>query len=526
MKKSGKIITVISIISILITPFTNVSAKTKNETVYTNLDSYGNVKKSSITNHLFINEKSQIEDETELKEILNINGEESYQINEKGITWNTFGKDIFYRGVIEKTLPIEVKVKYYLDDVEQDVKEMSGKSGKIRVQMDFQNNVKSQVKVNGVNTTLYTPFVVTMGLILNNEDHTNIKINNGKIIDSGTRNIVLGIASPGMYENFKINELKSLDKIILEYETTNFSLGDIYMVATPKLLEETDLKMLNQVNILSKSMNTLQSSIDEIEKGAKKLEDGSNTLSISTTELVKGLKVALDGVSQLESGSVQISTGLKEMITKLQGVSVSLNTGSISNLQVLIEKNNTAKDSLVAQTGMDYNSLMSYYQTNLVNYVGTDQTLLTLKSTCELILLLDANNQAITQTLTIVTSIDHQIKNLLTTLTNTLAELEKGSQQISVGLMEVKTGLESLYTGSQELNNGTKSLKEGMNGLSIGIQKFNQEGIHTLTNSVKTLQNYSNKVEALINLSEDYHGYASNNADATILVYMIKSPKK
>lgn len=44
MKKSGKIITVISIISILITPFTNVSAKTKNETVYTNLDSYGNVK--------------------------------------------------------------------------------------------------------------------------------------------------------------------------------------------------------------------------------------------------------------------------------------------------------------------------------------------------------------------------------------------------------------------------------------------------------------------------------------------------
>jgi len=198
MKNIRKIISVISIASILVMPFGNVSAKTKNETVYTNLDSYGNVERSSITNHLFVNGKDYVEDDTELKEILNINGKESYHVTEKGLTWNTFGKDIFYRGTIEKTLPIEVKITYYLNDEEQDVKDMIGKKGNVKIKMKFQNNVKKQVTVNGVNTTLYTPFVVTTGLILNNEENKNIEIQNVKVIDSGTRNSVVGISSPGM----------------------------------------------------------------------------------------------------------------------------------------------------------------------------------------------------------------------------------------------------------------------------------------------------------------------------------------
>lgn len=530
MKRLGKLISIISMISILSIPFTNVYAKTKNETVYTNLDSYGNIEKTSITNHLFVKDTGVVEDETELKEILNINGEETYQLSEKGFTWNTFGKDIFYRGTIEKTLPIEVTITYYLNDKEMDIKDMIGKAGKVKIQMNFQNNIKQQVEENGIHATLYTPFVVTTGIILKNDENVDIEINNGKIIDSGTRSIVLGLAAPGMYENFKINELKDLDKIVLNYETKNFSLGDIYIVATPKLLEESDFKIFDQVSGISKKISTLQSSMDEIEKGVKKLEEGSNGLTGGSTELVKGLKSALDGVSQLEVGAIQVDEGLQKVIAQLQNVSISLNNptmaGSITNLQMLKGKNNDAKNNLIAQTGMDYNSLMSYYQANLINYTGTDTTMLTLKSTCEFILLLDANNQAITQTLTFLTSIDSQVESILITLTNALIELEKGSQQLSTGLTQVKSGLERLYDGSKEFNKGMQALGIGVSELKTGITRFNQEGIQTLTRYSKTMNSYSNRIKAVLNLSENYQGYASHNVDNTTFVYMIKSYKK
>jgi len=523
MKKITKAMSIMMIGGILLQPL-SANALTKTETVYTTLDATGNITTSSVTNHLFIKNEQTIEDESELKEILNINGDESFTQNENKMIWNTNKKDIFYRGVIEKTQPITMDIDYYLNGEEKDVKEIIGKSGDIKIQIKFTNNLKNKVKVNGKMETLYTPFITTVGMVLDNEKNTEVEINNGKVVDSGSKNIVVGIASPGMYENFKLKELKDLDKVVITYKTEEFSLKDIYAVATPKLLEKEDLKIFDKMNTLSKSVNKLQEGMDEVEKGVKKLEKGSKSLTSGSEEISKNLKAALDGISAIKKGSNQVEEGLEKVIDKLNAVSKSLSTSedSTQKLLYLQSMNKKAKDQLVAKTGMSYEVLMREYQTNLVNYEGTDQNLLALKSTAELIVLLESNNDAISQTLEKTKALNSQVELLLKTLTAGLEELKQGESKISSGLAEVESGLSKLYEGSKVLSNGSKTLEAGINGLTGGVEKLNKEGIQVLTKYTNEANSYSNKAKELVKLSQNYKGYASRNATNTTLVYKIK----
>jgi len=327
-----------------------------------------------------------------------------------------------------------------------------------------------------------------------------------------------------MYENFKLKELKDLDKVVITYKTEEFSLKDIYAVATPKLLEKEDLKIFDKMNTLSKSVNKLQEGMDEVEKGVKKLEKGSKSLTSGSEEISKNLKAALDGISAIKKGSNQVEEGLEKVIDKLNAVSKSLSTSedSTQKLLYLQSMNKKAKDQLVAKTGMSYEVLMREYQTNLVNYEGTDQNLLALKSTAELIVLLESNNDAISQTLEKTKALNSQVELLLKTLTAGLEELKQGESKISSGLAEVESGLSKLYEGSKVLSNGSKTLEAGINGLTGGVEKLNKEGIQVLTKYTNEANSYSNKAKELVKLSQNYKGYASRNATNTTLVYKIK----
>ena len=190
-------------------------ALVKEETIYTVLDTDGKPIHSSVTNHLFSNDQKTFEDETDLKNILNINGKEKFTQNGSLITWENTGKDLFYRGTTDKEQPIQVEVTYYLNDEKMDPKEMIGKKGRVKIIFSFQNQLKHIV--NGKN--VYTPFVVTTGLMVDNRFHSNIEVQNGKWINRGSKSVITGIATPGFYESFGLEELKNLNSITISYDT-------------------------------------------------------------------------------------------------------------------------------------------------------------------------------------------------------------------------------------------------------------------------------------------------------------------
>ena len=512
MKKGLTILT----LSAILFPF-SANALTKNETVYTNLSSNGNPYNITVTNQILNNASKDIEDESTLKKIMNISGEEKFTQKDNKLTWKAKNKDIFYQGKTDKELPVDVNVKYYLNNEEINPKELAGKKGSIRIEYKFKNKEVNTVKGN----TLYTPFVVTLGTILDSTKITNVNITNGKVINNGTKTMLVALASPGLYESVGYEGFKDFDKITVSFDTTSFKLKTVYIAATPKLLEDSDFDIFKKMNDVYSNIELLQKSMDQIEKGAKDLENGAYSLYNGSSEISKNLKLVSDSIEKLKEGEINVDNGLKQVVASLQTAlgSEQEMQAKAANLTALKQANNGVITSTLTKSGKTLEELANIYNTNnLKEYTGDNADLLGVKSAYELIGLLSKNNEVIDSTLNLST----KMKDLMTALN----KIEQGTSTLSSKMGELKEGVDKLYNGSNKLTEGTLKLFEGSKTLSQGTIKFNKEGIGKISGYANNIKNYTNKAEDLINLSREYNGFSSDNAKKTIFIYKVKGIKK
>lgn len=102
----------------------------KEETVYVNADANGNVQEVIVSDWLKNSgTETAVSDVSELENIKNVKGDETFTQDGTEITWNTEDKDIYYQGTSTKDLPVSVNIRYYLDGEEITAQELAGKSG-------------------------------------------------------------------------------------------------------------------------------------------------------------------------------------------------------------------------------------------------------------------------------------------------------------------------------------------------------------------------------------------------------------
>lgn len=562
MKKFNQVMT-LSVATMLLLNPASVFAMTKNETVYSTLNYNGVIKKTTINTRLSDLEKGSIVDYTKLDDIKNINGREKFSLDSGTLTWKSTGKDIFYQGKVTEELPIKVSAKYYLNGEEVNPKKIKGKSGDVKIVYSFTN--ESYDKSSG----MYTPFVVTTTSIINSDNNTDIDISNGKVVNTGTKNIVTGISAPGLYESVGLSELKDMDKVTITYNTTKFSMNEVYFIITPKLLSEVDVNMLSKVDSLNSSLNTLQTGMNELQNGSSTLNDGAKKIEQGTKSLNDGLKSATNGMQEVNSGASELNskvTSINSLVNALVDIMTNGNSTDsgviervnyekqvinsydatilpkLEKLQTLYLSNVQAINTLkttnesISQVYNGYSlgnfkldstdtralPILSEYFTNLLTSQGmsseeiksTITNLTTVKKTYEgnlqLITLLEGNNQAL------LTS-----KDLIGTVSSKLSELNEGTNKLSNGTKQINDGISKLYSGSNELLSGTANLSNGTNTLNEGIIKINNEGISKLTEYGNKAVTYKNKVKTLTNLSKNYKGFASDNSDSTLFIYKI-----
>ena len=562
MKKFNQVMT-LSVATMLLLNPASVFAMTKNETIYSTLNYNGVIKKTTINTRLSDLEKGSIVDYTKLDDIKNINGREKFSLDSGTLTWKSTGKDIFYQGKVTEELPIKVSAKYYLNGEEVNPKKIKGKSGEVKIVYSFTN--ESYDKSSG----MYTPFVVTTTSIINSDNNTDIDISNGKVVNTGTKNIVTGISAPGLYDSVGLSELKDMDKVTITYNTTKFSMNEVYFIITPKLLSEVDVNMLSKVDSLNSSLNTLQNGMNELQNGSSTLNDGAKKIENGTKSLNDGLKSATNGMQEVNSGASELNskvTSINSLVNALVDIMTNGNSTDseviervnyekqvinsydatilpkIEQLQTLylgnVQAINTLKNTneSISQVYNQYSlgnfkldstdtrslPILSEYFTNLLTSQGmsseeiksTITNLTTVKKTYEenlqLITLLEGNNQAL------LTS-----KDLIGTVSSKLSELNEGTNKLSNGTKQINDGLTKLYSGSNALLSGTVNLSNGTNTLNEGIIKINNEGISKLTEYGNKAVTYKNKVKTLTNLSKNYKGFASDNSDSTLFIYKI-----
>ncbi len=145
----------------------------KKEYVYTNLDTKGNEVEKIVNNELILNYKGKVRDNSYLKDILNINGEEKFNNNKNMLTWESKGNNIIYEGKTDKKNPIEVKINYYLNNKKVSYSDLMNKKGNIRIEYLLTNNEYN------INYNLHVPFVVSLACSIEDDSISNIIISNG-----------------------------------------------------------------------------------------------------------------------------------------------------------------------------------------------------------------------------------------------------------------------------------------------------------------------------------------------------------
>lgn len=306
----------------------------KDETVYVMTGADGSVKKIIVSDWLK-NElgSASVADKSDLSDIENVKGDESYTINGDNMTvWDAQGNDIYYQGNIQKELPVGLSVRYYLDGKSVSPEELKGKSGKVTIRFDYENRQYETVQINGANQRIYVPFAMLTGMILDNDTFQNVQITNGKLVNDGDRTVVMGLAFPGLQENLNLSrdDLSIPDSVEITADVTNFSLGMTVTLACNDLfsqLGDVDLTSLDSTSALDQ----LTGAMDQLLSGSSSLYEGLSTLLDKSGELVSGVEELAQGAAAIKSGADSVDDGAAQLKAGLADLSSGLNTLSANS---------------------------------------------------------------------------------------------------------------------------------------------------------------------------------------------------
>lgn len=326
--------------------------KDKTETVYVKSDAKGYPREITVQTKLKnTGDGDTIKDYTNLTDIKNKEGDEAFTQNADGtVEWENHGEDITYEGTGSAELPVDVSISYELDGQAIEPEELAGKSGQLKIRFDYKNKTTQTIKVDGKEEQVSVPFAVISTMLLSDDHASDIEVENGKVMDIDGQKLVIGYACPGLTKSLKLTTYEPTEDIdISEYvevtaDVTDFSLDFTATIISSGLLEDMDLKVLDEVDEMSDSMKKLEEATDKLSDGAGALEEGMETYKTYLNQYLAGVAALDQGAGALENG-LQVmnekkgdlqagATLLKESLTTLHNTlaTVQLPQGSSLDL--------------------------------------------------------------------------------------------------------------------------------------------------------------------------------------------------
>ena len=535
-----------AICMLVLSMYTPVSALSKTETVYSKLN-YNGVVTDTIVNELLVNDKEldTINDYSTLTDIINISDDNEFTNNNNKLTFNAMGKNVMYQGKSVKKLPITTIVTYKLDGKSIELNDLLGKSGNVTINIKYINNEK--------HGNLYTPFVITTTTMIESNNNSNVTINNGKTIEFGSKNLVVGISAPGLYESLNLEELKGLDTITINYDTKSFELSNIYSVVTTKLLESSDLSKFDKLDTLYESTSKLQDNMNLICKGSNALSQGSTTLLTELKSSINSIsKDKSDALSDEQISSITKTTldtidktytnKYKEAIANSawEEVKKSMQNSSDKTVEGYVKEavTNAVTNYIETNYKEDYDKCIAgqleYSKTGVANEnLLSCKVIEEVKNSNEVKLITEAALSAsssvanktsmyiaenVSKSVSVNTSVE-TAKKTATMVSESVSKKVSNAVKDTI-LKNTISSLNELYTGISKLDSGIKELDTSLNA-------YNEQGINKISNivnnNVKTL---SNNVKELTKLANNYKSYGGSKTNGSTKFIMVIDSKK
>ena len=508
----------------------------KEETVYVLLSADGAMEQTIVSDWLKNPDGStSLTDKTSLSDITVVKGDAMYSNDVSGnqIVWTNNGSDIYYQGKADKELPVDVHISYELDGKKVTADELAGASGHLKITFTYTNHLSKKIVLQGKTQTIYQPFLMVSGMMLDNSKAFNVTVDHGNIINSGDNTVAFGVALPGLKESLGINDdIDIPDKVTMEADVTDFSLMMTLTLASNNALSQLGIDDMDSIDDLKSDMDKLTDGMNSIVDGttqlndgavelrdrAASLSDGTQTLSNGASALTEGTKSLSDGTKQVNDGAISLKNGLnslKENIpTLIQGVD-ALTKGAdqlSSGFDTILENNN----SLNAGASQIADGLSSLHSS--LNNEDSRQQLQSLVS----------GSSTFSQGLSDVSGALSQIVDHYNYSSDTLSSLVENltqyAQELSAsddpGNHEYAVSIQTMLNAYKDFYNNVEAAGYGINSLAASYSMIDS-GIQTTANNVSTVS------QAVENLSSGAgqlrEGIASYTAGVTQASDAVKS---
>ncbi len=369
MKKTAAYTVLLSCLTtnILVAPMTAYAGQATadvDETLYLNLDYYGNVSDANVVKGINFNGTSSYTDFGDYLKITNMTDEQKPEIKNGSITFekNKNGK-FFFQGELKPDkikAPWTFDITYKLNGVVTDADKIAGASGLVEMDIDCTPN-KSVSKYMQDNMMLFVAIPVDI------QKCYSVDAPESQTMTLGQYTGIVFTALPGQEGHFQVrlgtdqfesvgaifamtpgtvgalNKIKDLKDIKDDFrDDTNAMLDDFDNVLDDVTDVSAQLKITNQI------LEQLQSGKNKIHGNAQVIFDGNDVaiqdlrdLNGTLTPLNDDLKTAQwmvydvnQNLNTLDSDLMDSSAKLKSLSTKLKRLGSSMSGTSIDNLQI------------------------------------------------------------------------------------------------------------------------------------------------------------------------------------------------
>lgn len=265
-------------------------AAEKNEIVYVNLRSGGELDAVYIVNRFEASSAETIVDYGSYYKVANLSDTTPLEQNSDSVRLTVPEGTLFYQGdPVSASLPWSIRVNYVLDGVPIRPEELSGKSGALEMQITIGKGSESL-------TDFYENYALNMTVTLDGERCSRITAESATIANSGTDRLLTYVVLPSPDVTYTITT-----------DVTDFAMADVSINGVP-LGMDVDI----DTSEIDDKLSELQDGVSQLSSGFSQLASGASGLKGSAAELQSGTTTLTEGTESLVGGAAQFSAGLDE----------------------------------------------------------------------------------------------------------------------------------------------------------------------------------------------------------------------
>ena len=485
----------------------------KNETVYVILAHNGKVLEQRVVNRLYSNGKpDEVVDYGDYISVRSMETGTKPEIRNNRIIWDsdllTKG-DIYYEGITDKEVPVEIDIKYFLDDVQVNAEDLAGKSGIVRIEIKIKNRMKAEEpiifqgfdgSVVSRNNECYTPFLVQVSYEVDLDIFSEVKAEDAVKITTGKTMNVNFSAFPYPDSEFS-----------MELKGNSIELNPITFTVFPRVMPVQDIEMGENLEKLFDGLEQIQNGLtklgsaadsvaggsrtvykgqQEFYRGISNIAEGSSRLNKNSDTLIAGYDASMEGFDEIKNGTEELSYALGNInpAMKALGKSAKEISTAMESLKKGADELETAGDELVqgyAGIRKITNDIAELVQDLAEKDPGNT-------GLQELQALVAAQNQAVS----LLEGAGEGIRQGADTLSLGLENIKEGlDKEFIPGLEQVGSVIEKTASGSESLIDGMTQYKKGQAVYRQGLADY-ITGVKEIAKGLETLKQHSRSMSA------------------------------